>query len=103
MLSGVPQFGALHAHGVNRDDEWTRSATLNDGKAKRITLLHTADIHAQLYTHDEFFWEKGKAVYKKRGGFATLKTMLHTLKRQNPENTLIIDGGDCFQGAELLH
>lgn len=99
MLSGVPQFGALHAHGVNRDDEWTRSATLNDGKAKRITLLHTADIHAQLYTHDEFFWEKGKAVYKKRGGFATLKTMLHTLKRQNPENTLIIDGGDCFQGG----
>lgn len=99
MLSGVPQFGALHAHGVNRDDEWKHSAALNDGKAKRITLLHTADIHAQLYTHDEFFWEKGKAVYKKRGGFATLKTMLHTLKRQNPENTLIIDGGDCFQGG----
>lgn len=99
MLSGVPQFGALHAHGVNRDDEWKHSAALNDGKAKKITLLHTADIHAQLYTHDEFFWEKGKAVYKKRGGFATLKTMLHTLKRQNPENTLIIDGGDCFQGG----
>lgn len=99
ILSGVPQFGALHAHGVNRDDEWKHSAALNDGKAKKITLLHTADIHAQLYTHDEFFWEKGKAVYKKRGGFATLKTMLHTLKRQNPENTLIIDGGDCFQGG----
>jgi sulfur-oxidizing protein SoxB len=99
MLSGVPQFGALHSHGVNRDDEWKHSAALNDGKAKKITLLHTADIHAQLYTHDEFFWEKGKAVYKKRGGFATLKTMLHTLKRQNPENTLIIDGGDCFQGG----
>ena len=99
LLSGVPQFGALHASDSNRDKEWERSAVLSSGKATRITLLHTADIHAQLYTHDEFFWEKGKAVYKKRGGFATLKTMLHTLKRQNPEKTLIIDGGDCFQGG----
>lgn len=99
LLSGVPQFGALHANDSNRDKEWERSAVLSSGKATRITLLHTADIHAQLYTHDEFFWEKGKAVYKKRGGFATLKTMLHTLKRQNPEKTLIIDGGDCFQGG----
>lgn len=99
LLSGVPQFGALHASHSNRDKEWERSTVLSSGKATRITLLHTADIHAQLYTHDEFFWEKGKAVYKKRGGFATLKTMLHTLKRQNPEKTLIIDGGDCFQGG----
>jgi 2',3'-cyclic-nucleotide 2'-phosphodiesterase (5'-nucleotidase family) len=99
LLSGVPQFGALHAHDQNRDAEWNRSQTLSSGKATRITLLHTADIHAQLYTHDEFFWEKGRAVYKHRGGFATLKTMLQTLKRQNPAKTLIIDGGDCFQGG----
>jgi 2',3'-cyclic-nucleotide 2'-phosphodiesterase (5'-nucleotidase family) len=99
FLSGVPQFGALHAHEQNRDAEWNRSTALASGKATRITLLHTADIHAQLYTHDEFFWEKGRAVYKHRGGFATLKTMLQTLKRQNPDKTLIIDGGDCFQGG----
>jgi len=99
LLSGVPQFGALHAHDMNRDAEWNRSEALSSGKATRITLLHTADIHAQLYTHDEFFWEQGKAVYKRRGGFATLKTMLQTLKRQNPDRTLIIDGGDCFQGG----
>lgn len=99
LLSGVPQFGALHAHEQNRDAEWNRSQALASGKATRITLLHTADIHAQLYTHDEFFWEKGRAVYKRRGGFATLKTMLQTLKRQNPDKTLIIDGGDCFQGG----
>ena len=99
FLSGVPQFGAVHAHEHNRDAEWYRSQALASGKATRITLLHTADIHAQLYTHDEFFWEQGRAVYKRRGGFATLKTMLQTLKRQNPANTLIIDGGDCFQGG----
>jgi S-sulfosulfanyl-L-cysteine sulfohydrolase len=72
---------------------------VKDGKAKVVTLLHTSDIHAQLHTHDEFFFENGKAVYKKRGGFAVLKTMLHTLKAQNPNNSIIIDGGDCFQGG----
>ena len=51
--------------------------------------------------HDELFIEQGKAVYKKRGGFATLKTMINTLRSQNPEHTLVIDGGDCFQGSAV--
>ena len=71
------------------------------GKAQHFTILHTADIHAQLYAHDEFFWEEGKAVYRKRGGMASLKTMLNTLRGENAANTLIIDGGDCFQGGGL--
>lgn len=99
LLSGIPQMNTMFAAEQNRDRDWQRSQVISSGQATRITLLHTADIHAQLYTHDEFFWEKGKAVYKKRGGFATLKTMLHSLKKQNPERTLIIDGGDCFQGG----
>ncbi len=72
---------------------------VQNGKAQVFTLLHTSDIHAQLHTHDEFFFENGKPVYKKRGGFAVLKTMLQKLKAQNPSNTIIIDGGDCFQGG----
>jgi S-sulfosulfanyl-L-cysteine sulfohydrolase len=65
----------------------------------RLTILHTADIHAQLTTHDEFFWEDGKPVFRRRGGLATLRTMIDTLRRQNPGNTLLVDGGDCFQGS----
>jgi 2',3'-cyclic-nucleotide 2'-phosphodiesterase (5'-nucleotidase family) len=64
-----------------------------------LTILHTADIHGQLLTHDEFFVEDGRQVYKKRGGYATLQTMIDALRRQNPGNTLLIDGGDCFQGS----
>ncbi|HET6767781.1 MAG TPA: bifunctional metallophosphatase/5'-nucleotidase, partial [Chitinophagaceae bacterium] len=43
----------------------------------------------------------GKPVYEKRGGFATLKTMINELRKQNANNTLIIDGGDCFQGSGI--
>lgn len=77
------------------------STVIKKGKAQVLTLLHTADIHSQLDIHDEFFLENGKPVYKKRGGFATLKTMINTLRDQNPKNTLVIDGGDCFQGSGI--
>lgn len=89
---------AVPGSAYNERSIYTNKAVQN-GKAQVFTLLHTSDIHAQLHTHDEFFFENGKVVYKKRGGFAVLKTMLHTLKAQNPSNTLIIDGGDCFQGG----
>src|SRR5678810_257047 len=83
----------------HHENEIQKNKAIQKGKAQILTLLHTSDIHAQLYTHDEFFFENGKPVYKKRGGFAVLKTMLKTLKAQNPSNTLIIVGGDCFQGG----
>lgn len=79
--------------------EIERNKALLTCKANRFTILHTADIHAQLLVHDEFFIENGKVVYKKRGGMATLKTMIRQLKNENPASTLVIDGGDCFQGS----
>lgn len=79
--------------------EMFQNRAVKDGKANIVTILHTADIHAQLLTHDEFFIENGKPVYKKRGGYAVLKTMINELRQQNPGNTMLIDGGDCFQGS----
>jgi sulfur-oxidizing protein SoxB len=98
-LSGLPQVASVIWGSSLHAREIIKSEAITKGKAQHLTLLHTADIHAQLYTHDEFFWEDNQAVYKKRGGLAVLKTMLYALKAQNPENTLIIDGGDCFQGG----
>jgi 2',3'-cyclic-nucleotide 2'-phosphodiesterase (5'-nucleotidase family) len=80
--------------------EILKSNAVETGKAKRITLLHTTDIHGQVNVHDEFFWEQGKAVFKKRGGFAHMKTMINELRKENP-NTLLLDGGDCFQGSAI--
>ena len=79
----------------------SNSKALQNGKTQTLTLLHTADIHSQLEIHDEFFIENKKPVYKKRGGLATLKTMINELRDQNPANTLVIDGGDCFQGSGI--
>jgi S-sulfosulfanyl-L-cysteine sulfohydrolase len=74
------------------------TAAISSGK---FTILYTSDIHAQLYTHDEFFWENGKAVYRKRGGLAVLKTMVNHFRKQNPNNTILIDGGDYFHGSAV--
>jgi 2',3'-cyclic-nucleotide 2'-phosphodiesterase (5'-nucleotidase family) len=80
--------------------EMLKSTSVASGKARRITLLHTADIHGQITVHDEFFRENGKDVFRKRGGFAHLKTMVNELRKQNPY-TLLLDGGDCFQGSAI--
>ncbi len=102
--AGAGLISPLAASALSNEDaagvskEMSNSSAVKSGKANRLTLLHTADIHSQLLIHDEFFIENGKPVYKKRGGFATLKTMVNELRKQNPENTLVIDGGDCFHG-----
>lgn len=103
LVSG--SLSPLSASVLRRDDSSLQSAKMfkakavKNGKASMLTILHTADIHAQLLIHDEFFMESGKPVYKKRGGYATLKTMIRELRNQNPGNTFLIDGGDCFQGS----
>ncbi len=62
-----------------------------------FSIFITTDLHAQIHTHDEFFWENGKAVYKKRGGIAVLKTMVDQLRATHPQN-ILYDGGDYFHG-----
>lgn len=89
---------ALMAEGKAKEIQQRK--TLTQGKAQRITLLHTSDIHGQVNVHDEFFLEDEKAAFKKRGGFAHLKTMVNDLRKENP-NTLLLDGGDCFQGSGI--
>jgi 2',3'-cyclic-nucleotide 2'-phosphodiesterase (5'-nucleotidase family) len=94
----IKQIGRV-AVGLGVAPVFAQSRAVRSGRARHITILHTADIHAQLDVHDEFFWEQGKPVFKRRGGFATLRTMINALRRENPGNTLLVDGGDCFQGS----
>jgi 2',3'-cyclic-nucleotide 2'-phosphodiesterase (5'-nucleotidase family) len=99
-LSAVP-FGALWFQRTADAAAIAQSRVIPAGRAQHITILHTADIHAQLDVHDEFFWENGKPVFKRRGGFAALRTMINALRRQNPGNTLLVDGGDLLHGSAV--
>ena len=64
-----------------------------------ITVLQTADIHGQLDTHPELFWEDGEIVFKNRGGLANIKTLFEQERQKNPNRTIIVDGGDLIQGS----
>lgn len=78
------------------------SVTVNPGiqKANEFSILITTDLHAQVNTHDEFFWENEQAVYRKRGGLAVLKSMIDSLRKENPNN-ILYDGGDYFHGHAI--
>ena len=80
--------------------EILKSQSVKKGRANQITLLHTSDIHGQVNVHDEFFWRNEQPYFEKRGGFAHLKTLIEEVRKQNP-NTLLLDGGDCFQGSAI--
>ncbi|MCS5490351.1 bifunctional metallophosphatase/5'-nucleotidase [Algoriphagus limi] len=69
-------------------------------KSFKLTILQTTDVHCQIHPHDELFWENGKSVFRKTGGYSHLKTFLDK-ERAKAEHCLIMDTGDMFQGSEL--
>ena len=77
------------------------AATSASDGTDTISILQTADLHGQLKLHDEFFWEDGKMVFEKRGGLAYIRSLFDSVKAQNPEGTLILDGGDMIQGGAV--
>ena len=98
---GVPasltSISKAQANLNNKIDQATDSNEANTQAENEFSIFITTDLHAQIHTHDEFFWENGKAVYKKRGGLAVLKTMLDQLRANHPQN-ILYDGGDYFHG-----
>jgi len=101
LISPLASFALHSEESMYKAKSIEKNSSVKNRKTQVLTLLHTADIHSQLDIHDEFFIEQGKPVYKKRGGFAVLKTMINELRNKNPVNTLVIDGGDCFQGSGI--
>lgn len=86
---------------VSCKTEKSNAMTSNDSvkDTLSITILQTADIHGQLDTHPELFWEDEKVVFKDRGGLANIKTIFDRERQKNPNKTIIVDGGDLIQGS----
>lgn len=100
-LGGV---GIVSATGINDLSAATFSTQINDTRDANelitLTILQTTDVHCQVHPHDELFWENGKSVFRKTGGYAHLASYLEKEKKNNP-NSFLIDTGDMFQGSEL--
>lgn len=64
-----------------------------------LTILQTADIHAYLNAHEELFVEQDSLVFRQTGGLSHIKTLVESVRKENPEGTLLVDGGDLIQGS----
>lgn len=68
-------------------------------QSQKITILQTADIHSYLNPHEELFVENNHIKFREAGGLAHIKTLVNQIKKENPKGTLLIDGGDFYQGS----
>lgn len=98
MVVGAGALPAAAAEGSS-PEEMEASHAVRRGRARHLTLLQTADVHGQLFTHDEFFWENGGPTYRKAGGYARIRTLVDRVRERNEHGTLFIDCGDCIQGS----
>ena len=100
-LAGAIPVSTLTACVSSSESGQSQEAVPADAKNGKITFLQTTDVHCQLHQHDELFWENEEIVFRRTGGYAHLSTALKQLKAENPENTLVMDTGDMFQGSML--
>jgi 5'-nucleotidase len=62
----------------------------------RLTLVGTNDIHGWVYPHRT---KLADGTEVEEGGLATLAGYMAILRADNPGGTLLLDGGDMFQGT----
>ncbi|MFL9843903.1 bifunctional metallophosphatase/5'-nucleotidase [Flavobacterium rhizosphaerae] len=67
------------------------------GKAKKITILHTNDVHSHI---DPFAADDPK--FPNLGGAARRATLIEQVRREEP-NVLLLDAGDIFQGTPYFN
>ncbi|MEI7472355.1 MAG: metallophosphoesterase [Chitinophagaceae bacterium] len=95
LVTTYPFYSAFSKNKINEEVQ-----EVDSNQSFTIKILQTTDVHCQVHPHDELFWENGKAVFRKTGGYAFLSTYFEKEKRDNPY-TFLIDTGDMFQGSEL--
>jgi 2',3'-cyclic-nucleotide 2'-phosphodiesterase (5'-nucleotidase family) len=67
---------------------------------RHATLLFFSDAHADLESHPELFWDDaGRTELADAGGYARLAHAARAIRKEADGNTLLIDGGDTFQGS----
>ena len=72
-------------------------STIASNTTKRITILHTNDVHSHI---DPFDPDDGRNANK--GGVARRANLVEAIRKENP-NTLLLDAGDIFQGTPYFN
>ena len=67
--------------------------------SKRLTIMQMNDSHAYLELHQELFWNRDHAEYRKAGGYARIAAVLNQVRQDNPGQVLAFDGGDTIHGT----
>jgi 5'-nucleotidase len=71
--------------------------TSSSNKFKKITILHTNDVHSHI---DPF--PENDPINPNSGGVVARSNLINFIKKGNP-NTLILDAGDVFQGTPYFN
>ncbi len=95
VFSSTPLFSEAYDKSEIAD-----SVSEKEKDSFKLTILQTTDVHCQIHPHDELFWEEGKAVFRKTGGYGQLATFLKK-ERKKHKHSFLIDTGDMFQGSAL--
>lgn len=96
ILIAIIGLGSLSACNTasNQSQSANRSSSAD---TSTISVLQTADYHGQIEEHDEFFWEDNEPVFKRRAGMDHIKSLVDSVRAENP--TVLVDGGDMIQGS----
>jgi 5'-nucleotidase len=98
FLSSSAAFGAtIVAAPLLRGLPSDESVAVGSAADTIITILHTNDTHSQIDPTPS-----SDPVYAGKGGVALRATLAKRIRKENP-NTLLIDGGDVFQGTPYFN
>jgi len=96
----IKNIGLLSAAACSTQGLSAMDLLEDDKNIISLSILQTTDVHCQIHPHDELFWEHGKMVFRKTGGYAQLASYLKKQRALN-STSFLIDTGDMFQGSEL--
>jgi len=86
---------------------WQRSSPDVDGRDVRLTILHTADIHSRLLPYDlaPLKTDRDLGIIPAAAPFGGVARMGALIKRErlDAERAVLLDSGDCFQGAPIFN
>ena len=91
--------GLLHRMKVTEADTLTRGAILGiiaNLRYPEVRILETTDFHGFILGG-----AKDRRSGRQLGGSAPLAAWITKLTAENPTGTVVIDGGDCFQGTMI--